>query len=104
MTKSAIAAKAAATTERSDAGFGPLGVIPEQSTDDKREEPRDVEPGPVREHYLETDQERTGQRGQLQRRFRSRHERRRERTDHEQPLENQLDRMQIGDTPSVVPP
>ena len=46
------------------------GHVPEQSERDEGEEPRDVEVEPVRQHELEADQERTGQRGKLQRRLR----------------------------------
>src|SRR6266550_5628083 len=114
MTKRATAANVAATTERSDAcvllltitelftnalggsSHRMTGPIRQQSKRDEGEEPWDVEPGPVREHELEADQERARQRRQLQRCLGARHERHGDGPDHEQPFEHALHEVEIG--------
>ena len=56
----------------------------------------------MRQDDLEADQERAGQRGQLQRRFRSRHECRRHGTHNEQALEHSLEDVQVRDSARVI--
>src|SRR5205809_4631004 len=57
----------------------------------EREEPRDVEVEPVREHELEAEQQHARQRSQLQRGLRPGYERERHRGDDDQHLEHALE-------------
>src|SRR5438094_10615615 len=68
------------------------------------EEPRQVQVGPMRQHELEAEQQRGGERGELERRLPARHEVGRYRADYEQDLEHALEHVQIRQARVVLPP
>src|SRR6187399_1227607 len=76
----------------------------EQCEGDEGEEPWDVEVEPVRQYKLEADQDRGGERGELENRLLPRHERGQDRTGDDEHLHHLLDDVQIGDPGGVVLP
>src|SRR5687768_12954442 len=97
-TRNRTAASAAATSvNRRDAGTGR-----EHGEGDEGEEPGDVEVEPVRQHELEADQDRGGERGELQDRLAARHERDQHSAGGHQDLEHLLHHVEVRDARSVV--
>src|SRR4249919_2455973 len=74
----------------------------EQCEGDEGEEPRDVEIEPVRQRELEADQERGGDRSQLQDRLTARHEGGQDRSGDDEHLQHLLDDVQVRDAGGVV--
>src|SRR5689334_16257201 len=74
----------------------------ERRVGDEREEPRDVGVDPVRQDELEAEQQHAGERRKLKRSLVPRQEREHERSDDEQPLEETLQQVQVGDPLRVV--
>src|SRR5205085_2535730 len=71
---------------------------------EEREEPRQVEVEPVRQHELEADQERGGQRGELAGGLPARQEVRRDGRDREEHLEHALKDVEVGQPRAILPP
>src|SRR5688572_13324786 len=96
-TNSRAAASVAALVNRVDAI-----TSAQQGEGHEREEPRDVEIEPVREHELEADQHGRGEGRELKRRAPPRHERERERAHDDQHLEHLLHEVQVRDSRGPV--
>src|SRR5688500_9674375 len=93
------AATAAATSVNLRGGVTSV----EQGEGDEGEEPRDVEVEPVREHELEADQDRTGERGDLKRRLRPREEVDGDSSEQDADLQSCLDGVEVGEAGMLVP-
>src|SRR5205814_10248163 len=81
---------------RSDGGTKRLGGRREHREGCEREEPRQVEVEPVRQHQLEAEQQGGGERGQLERRLAARDEVDGDRADEQCDLEHALEDVQVG--------
>src|SRR5215472_4637891 len=97
--KTATATKAASATSRSDRRLSSTG---DDGDGDEGEEPGDVEVEPVRQHDLEPDQQRPGERGELERALPRGEERRGDGAEHEQPLEHPLYQVEVREAARVV--
>src|SRR3954470_9201288 len=89
---------------RADVGGQRLGDRREHGEGGEREEPRQVEVEPVRQHDLEAEQQRGGERGELERRLAARDEVDGDRSEQERDLEHALQQVQVGQARVVLPP
>src|SRR6186713_1446270 len=87
---------AAATAAASSVNLRWAITSVEQCEGDEGEEPRDIEIKPVRQHKLEADQDRGGERGELEDRLLPRHERGQDRAGDDEHLHHLLDDVQVG--------
>src|SRR5918995_5386326 len=96
--RKSVAAAAAASSVNLRGAITPV----EDGEGDEGEEPGQVEVEPVGQHELEPDQDRGGERGELQDRLLARAEGDEQRTADEEHLQHLLDDVQVGDAASVV--
>src|SRR4051812_38191706 len=89
---------------RADGGGQRLGGRREHGEGGEREEPRQVEVEPVRQHDLEAEQQRGGERGELERRLAPRDEVDGDRAEQQRHLEHPLQQVQVGQAGVVLPP
>src|SRR3954464_13173623 len=89
---------------RADGGGQGLGGRREHGEGGEREEPRQVEVEPVRQHDLEAEQQRGGERGELERRLAPRDEVDGDGGDEQHPFEHALQQGQVGQPGAVLPP
>src|SRR3954452_17133939 len=89
---------------RADGGGQRLGGRREHGEGREREEPRQVEVEPVRQHELEAEQQRGGQGGELQRRLATWDEVDGDCADQQRPLEHALEQLQVGQPRVVLAP
>src|SRR5205807_6141458 len=81
-------------TLRRRLGREAVPLLSQHDERDEREEPREIEVEPVRQNELEADEQRRGQRGELERRLAARQEVDRNRAHDEQAFEHALDQVQ----------
>src|SRR3954451_14225686 len=89
---------------RADGGGQRLGGRREHGEGGEREEPRQVEVEPVRQHELEAEQQRCGERGELERRLAPRDEVDGDGADQQGALEHALQEVQVGQAGVVLAP